>query len=192
MKTYLQLVGDHGLKFLLLGEKIWIVSKRLFGTIDDYNLQYKLSRSFHDLRNQFLDYYQIWFFEIKNEKEGELNDLILHLPFNGYYSITTDELDAHSAGIFSKQIKIGNLRPINRIRITVWEKYHIGSSFSSQEDYIKVSHTQGTCRVKFPVDATGFWAWIIKLSDHWILIVFILLFVIRFSLSMKKEVPDKK
>lgn len=123
-------------------------------------------------------YSKIYRFYIVNEGTKEVSDLILQLPFNGIYKITDDvgiispkihylrsrlkDRIENSSDVkttyFEYQIKIGSLRPSNKISILVWTNGSPFQDFLNEE--IRVTYPEGVVKVQFPTKVSGFLAWL--------------------------------
>ncbi|MBC7785585.1 MAG: hypothetical protein H7144_17270 [Burkholderiales bacterium] len=89
-----------------------------------------------------------WYFEIENRGRAELRDLVLEMPFEGYYQIG-EEGDVR--GLFKKRIELGQMRSLQRMEVFVW----IPAYWDKDTDSMHVSHPGGTFPIRFAHDVYG-------------------------------------
>ncbi|MGE0567076.1 MAG: hypothetical protein AB7O73_03940 [Bacteroidia bacterium] len=136
----------------------------------------------------------IWTFELKNDGNKPLEDLIIILPFDGQYKII-DPDNITLSGSFTDRIKLGSLNPLLSIKITLWTRSY-GSEEMDIYDEKKcyVTHKYGTFDISFPYQSRGFLASILKqdfLGSFVYIIIFFLLGCSIYLIIYRVYLSDK-
>lgn len=125
-------------------------------------------------------YESFWVFTIKNEGNKPLEDLILELPFDGYFSVIMKNKKTFSKQ-FKRQIKIGELKPSYLSTIKVWST----NSYmfpELDEEKTRITHKYGWEKINYPKEVSGILAWNSK-NDNLPLILFVFILFILFILT---------
>lgn len=96
-------------------------------------------------------YYEL---SVTNNGAKEAQDVNLEFPFDGFYEIK--DTNPEISGLFSKIIKVGNIRPSNTVIVLVWSSYAPERFYFNK---IKVTYPNGSSKAIFAEKATGIWAW---------------------------------
>lgn len=121
-------------------------------------------------------YKSYWWFSVTNTGSKPLEDLVLELPFNGYYSLNmTDK--ANYSSKYSQRIKIGELKPSYSAQIKVWSKDDVSLYPEFDEEKTRFTHKFGWDKIDYPKEVNGILAWNIK-NDNFPLLIFSFLLII--------------
>jgi hypothetical protein len=109
-------------------------------------------------------------FELKNKSGGTIDKTNLKLPMRGYYKLEVPGM-LPGFGEFSDNITLGAIEAQTKVKLTVWSKQELfkDSGFSAQVETVK-----GKVPVEFPIEVTGFWAWVMQ-TRHFLSLLVILL-----------------
>jgi hypothetical protein len=103
------------------------------------------------------EYRSIWEFSIKNNGKKPFEELVLELPFKGYYKVILPN-NVQKSGRFNNRIEIGELRPSYEASVYCWSE-NILSYTKYEEDKSRFTHKNGWFGITYPVEATGLYAW---------------------------------
>ena len=118
------------------------------------------------------EYTYIFNFYIENQGNKPIEDLVLELPFSGYFHINREK-GAFSEGSFTKHIDLGVLEPGYSINAHIWSNYP--HSFSQyDEEKTRITHKYGWKRIKYPVEVKGIIAWSIR-NDNFPFVIFLII-----------------
>lgn len=115
------------------------------------------------------DYNTIWIFDIKNNGNKTLEDLILEMPYLGYYKVLLPD-NPTKVQYFEKSVKIGNIRPSNLAKIYCWTNLKKPIT-KVEEDSVIFTHKNGVCNVFFPTEINGIYELFYKENGYYILII---------------------
>jgi len=107
-----------------IGGKIIPMSKLL--KISEDKLKDPIFRSYYELngyriKSKSIDYNELWIFNISNDGNNVIENLVLEVPFSGYYS-TSPQVGKSENGNFKNRIKLMDLQPGYSINIYCWTK----------------------------------------------------------------------
>jgi len=155
----------------------------LLPIIGDEKKRKKTARSlyeyFHSQIDSAFDYdfryvRSIWSFKLRNEGKKEIKDLRLELPFDGFYNLKGSG-EGPISSKFSKNIKVGDLRPSNEYYVTVWSEQ---TSESFYENDTRVTYENGIITIRYPAKVTGLLAWFARNKEFLLLFPFVVALVL--------------
>ena len=173
----------------VIGGKIIPMSELL--KISEEKLKDPRFKNFYDLNNYHInfkstDYNELWWFNISNDGNNTIEDLVLEVPFEGYYKFIP-QVGAGEYGNFKNRIKLIDLPPGYSIKVFCWRNTFFPSD-RYDEEKTRITHKFGVEKIKFPVKVSGLIAWNIKNDNLPLIVLFgiiaILMFII-FSVGVE-------
>lgn len=131
--------------------------------LDRFKLRSYLADSFPDseiYELKSIEYH--WLFDLKHRGNKQLDNLVLNIPFDGYYSVKKNDLLMFH-GSFEKKIDIGSISPSDELVIDVWTHSFLGISnikFKGNSNDIFINHTNGKIKIEYFTEVNGFLAWV--------------------------------
>jgi hypothetical protein len=157
---------------------------------NELGIQYDvlLYKQIFEKKKDLEEYKSFWWFELTNSGNKPLEDLILELPFDGYYIINLAN-DKNIYGQYKHQIKIGELKTSYSVTIKVWRSDNlVFSDFEYDEEKTRFTHKYGSTEIKYPKEVSGILAWNSRNYNFpLIILIFILslLYLIVFTLGVE-------
>lgn len=153
-----------------------------FRKYPDYKWEkYNILGIYNRNKGNYLNYKNIWKFEIKNRGRKPIEDLKLELPFDGYYRITKQN-EPTLNGSFSKQILLDNLQPSYVITMLVWAPESYTSIPEYDEEKTRLTHKYGWTKISYSREVRGIVAWNLKKDGMPIFFGIMFLIVILISI----------
>jgi hypothetical protein len=146
-------------------------------------LKYFYSRFPSRILNRSADLNSYYFFTIKNSGNKEVNEIILELPFNGFFLISKAG-SKPEFGEFEEKIIIGSIRPSNEVKVDVWTSWN--GYFDKSKT--KITHPNGVVKITYPRRVRGLLAFV---DEYSLLIIFLfvatsMIALILYILKMSK------
>lgn len=144
---------------------------------------------FERTKGRLFDLNYMWVFNIRNEGSKNVTDLRLKVPFGGNYKVVRAG-ETPLRGEFNNVIKIGDLQPDNDISVTAWTNNFFADNLDYYEEKTAISHSNGTAKIRYPVQVFGFFASIYRNLFFWFaLLIIVICLLISFKLvqSNKKQ-----
>jgi hypothetical protein len=193
-KSYTNNINKNGtsIKNLLLFEK----SKKAKN-----NWKFKSDLSSYLSYGSFLtipEYNEIWTFKIENTGIKPIEDLVIELPFKGYYQLNSQKGKIEKSN-FENRIAIGNLAPGYSVNITTWVNSMSFSYPEYTEEKTRVTHKYGWKKIDYPVKIKGILAWnernnntLFEIAIPLSILIIFITFMIGVSMAPKFEELEKK
>lgn len=131
------------------------------------------------------DYNEMWIFNIKNNGNKSLEDLVLEFPYKGYYKLSISSKIMKST-YFEKKIEVGDIRPSNETEIYCWTN-HEKPITENEESNIKFTHKNGVCEVSYPIEVSGIYAWFNKNNGYSIFFVILITLLLNMFYFLGKR-----
>lgn len=109
-----------------------------------------------DWQGKTMEVKSIWKFNIKGEGGDGLRNAVFELPFRGFYKTIVNGKESNLT-LFERKITLGDVGPYQQMDIMVWSESELNPEF---ESYTRIMHEDGAIGVDYPVQVTGFMAWI--------------------------------
>lgn len=156
-KSYTDNINENGMSIKKLN------SLKDYNVTDDEIKNYRFKSDY----NAYMDYNpiinienynEIWSFNILNKGQKPIEDLIIEIPFKGYYKLLTQK-GKSSRGDFENRIQVGNLDPGYSLSVIAWVVNGGYPSPGYNEEKTRVTHKYGWKEIDYPVRIYGLLAW---------------------------------
>jgi hypothetical protein len=129
-------------------------------------------------------YNEIWTFNIENTGAKPVEDLLVEIPFKGFYEVNKQKGNS-TKGVFDNRIQIGTLAPGYSVSITTWVDDMYSTEPEFNEEKTRITHKYGWQSINYPVKADGIIAWNIKNGNNpLIVLIFIIIIIIAFAFGV--------
>ncbi len=133
------------------------------------------------------DYNELWLFNISNKGLNTIENLILEVPFDGYYKYIP-QIGKENDGYFNKRIKLIDLPPGYSIKVFCWRNTVLSSFSNYDEKKSRITHKYGVEKIKFSAKVSGLLAWNIKYDNlplYILIVILIYVMIIIFDMGAK-------
>lgn len=130
---------------------------------------------------------EIWSFKIENLGTVPIEDLLLEIPYGGFFKINTQKGNKKK-GDFKNRIPLGELSPGYSINIICWIENRYYSISEYDEEKTRITHKYGWEEIDYEFKAQGFDAWVANYATEIFLfgpIIFIGLIFMAYSLGVE-------
>lgn len=175
-KSYVENVNKSGLPIskLIEFEKSTEASKNYF-----FKSQFNSNISEYGKLINWENYNEIWTFNIENTGIKPIEDLLMEIPFKGYYEVNMQKGNS-TKGKFDNRIQIGTLAPGYSVNIITWVNNIYSTDPEYNEEKTRITHKYGWEKVNYPVKADGLIAWNIKNQNNPLIVLIFIIFIIIF------------
>ncbi|MFD1000288.1 hypothetical protein ACFQ21_13275 [Ohtaekwangia kribbensis] len=126
---------------------------------EEQNFEFEISRISETVGETKTKYGMYWWFTVTNTGQKELEELVLELPFEGYF--VASGTNFNKTGNFKNRIEIGDFAVKQQILVQVWQlnDYSINFAVDQNIEQSRLTHKSGWQKIDYPVQMTGIVAW---------------------------------